>query len=113
MWAPPPTCRPSRSKGRPLDARSDVFSFGAVLYEILAAGARSPESHRRVLSAVLRDDPPRSHTPVRSRDRAPMPGEAPGHRFQTMPEVKAALEDCVGRRPRDPRASIAVLPFAT
>ena len=34
--ARPRTCRPNRRKGKPLDARSDVFSLGAVLYEMLS-----------------------------------------------------------------------------
>ena len=33
--APSRTCRPSRRLARPVDARSDVFSFGVVLYEVL------------------------------------------------------------------------------
>src|SRR5881396_3224544 len=49
---------PEQAEGKPLDPRSDVFSFGAVLYEILS-GSRAFEgsSTVQVLSAVLRDDP--------------------------------------------------------
>jgi len=49
---------PEQAAARPLDARSDVFSFGAVLYELLAGTrAFSGDSVAQILSAVLRDDP--------------------------------------------------------
>ena len=50
---------PEQAQGQPIDVRSEVFSFGAVLYELLA-GRRAFEgaSTAAVLSAVLRDEPP-------------------------------------------------------
>ena len=49
---------PEQAQGKPLDARSDMFSFGAVLYELLAGTrAFAGDSTAEVLSAVLRDDP--------------------------------------------------------
>jgi formylglycine-generating enzyme required for sulfatase activity/dienelactone hydrolase len=49
---------PEQAEGKPIDARSDVFSFGSVLYEMLA-GRRAFEgqSSAALLSAVMRDDP--------------------------------------------------------
>jgi Tol biopolymer transport system component len=49
---------PEQAEGKPVDARSDMFSFGCVLHEMLtgkrAFQGNSPAS---VLSAVLRDEP--------------------------------------------------------
>src|SRR5277367_5064017 len=49
---------PEQAEGKSLDARSDVFSFGSVFYEMLS-GKRAFEgqSSAAMLSAVLRDDP--------------------------------------------------------
>ena len=49
---------PEQAEGKPTDARSDIFSFGSVLYEMLT-GRRAFEgrSSAAVLSAVIRDDP--------------------------------------------------------
>jgi cephalosporin-C deacetylase-like acetyl esterase len=49
---------PEQAEGRAVDARSDVFSFGAVLYEMLT-GKRAFEAQSTVgrLAAVIRDDP--------------------------------------------------------
>jgi serine/threonine protein kinase/dienelactone hydrolase len=49
---------PEQAEGKPVDARSDIFSFGSVLYEMLA-GKRAFEGPSAVglLAAVMRDDP--------------------------------------------------------
>jgi len=50
---------PEQLKGRPVDHRSDIFSFGAILYEMLS-GRRAfhGDSPAETMSAILREDPP-------------------------------------------------------
>jgi serine/threonine protein kinase/Tfp pilus assembly protein PilF len=75
---------PEQVRGEPADARSDIFSFGVVLYEMLAG--RSPfarPSGAETISAILTEDP---------RDLASADGVAPGfdrvvrHCFEKDPE---------------------------
>jgi len=49
---------PEQAEGKPTDARSDIFSFGSLLYEMLA-GKRAFEGQSSValITAVMRDDP--------------------------------------------------------
>src|SRR5450432_878862 len=49
---------PEQAEGKPIDARSDIFSFGSVFYEMLTGKkAFAGESSAALLSSVLRDDP--------------------------------------------------------
>src|SRR6266536_1121573 len=49
---------PEQVRGRPADARSDIFSFGAILYEMLS-GKRAfhRETAADTMSAILREEP--------------------------------------------------------
>jgi serine/threonine-protein kinase len=104
---------PEQAQGKPLDARSDVFSFGAVLYELLAGKrAFAGDSIAEVLSAVLRDDPRPLDAPDElQRIVARCLAKEPGQRFQTMHELNQALQRVTLQR-GDVHVSIAVLPFA-
>jgi len=91
---------PEQAEGRLIDSRSDVFSFGSLLYE-LETGRRAfdGDSKVSVLAAIVQKQP----TPLA--ELAPeTPSEldrivgrclrkAPGRRFQHMGDVKVALED--------------------
>ncbi len=96
---------PEQAEGKALDARSDIFSFGAVLYELLA-GRRAFES----LAAVLRDDPAPLDSPALEVVTKCLKKHPP-ERYQSMTEVRAALES-VAAKGAGQQPSIAVLPFA-
>jgi TolB-like protein/predicted Ser/Thr protein kinase len=103
---------PEQAAAKPLDARSDVFSFGAVLYELLAGTrAFTGDSTAQILSAVLRDDPrPLEAPPAVQQIVKRCLAKDPDRRFQTMADVRHALHHLtVGTA--DATASIAVLPF--
>src|SRR5580765_4105466 len=103
---------PEQVEGKPLDARSDIFSFGATLYEMLSGRrAFSGDSAAQVVSAVLRDDPPAlglSHALEQVVRRCLAKQRL--QRFASMQEVKAALEGLSGSA-GVVIPSIAVLPF--
>lgn len=122
---------PEQAESRQIDARSDIFSFGAVLYEMVTGQRAFPgNSALSTMAAILRDNPvpPSRLTPTvtvelerfiqrcleKDRDR----------RFQSMGEVRRALEQFGSNAPVSTglssalltplpcAASIAVLPFA-
>ena len=77
---------PEQAEGKPLDARTDVFSLGIVLYEMLC-GQRpfKGDSHISTLAAILRETP---ETPRRARPEIP-------------PELEQIVLRCLEKRPED------------
>jgi len=103
---------PEQAQGKPLDARSDLFSFGAVLYEMLS-GARAFDgpSLADVLSAILRDEPRPLNAPASLVDVvARSLRKSPADRFATAGELRVALLQMTPLAA--PTPSIVVLPFA-
>ena len=85
---------PEQAEGKPVDARSDVFSFGAVFYEMLAgAKAFDGDSSAALLAAVMRDDP----KPVSELKR-----DVPA-------ELRDIVARCLKKKPADRYASGAEL----
>jgi serine/threonine-protein kinase len=89
---------PEQAEGKKVDARSDIFSFGAVLYEMLTGrSAFSGTSAISTLSAVLRDNvqPIVELTygvpPALERIVLRCLQKDPAQRFQSAQELQAAL----------------------
>jgi len=104
---------PEQVQGQSVDARSDVFSFGVVLYEMLSGKqAFAGGTVLDVLNAVVHDDPrPLETTPEVQSVVMRCLNKEPAKRFQSMAEVKDALTRVQIHKPRR-QPSIAVLPFA-
>ena len=87
---------PEQAQGRPVDHRSDIFSFGAILYE--AAARKAPFASRsdpEVLHRIVHEEPaPPSGIP-RELDRliARAMTKDPEQRIQSMKDVALELRD--------------------
>jgi Tol biopolymer transport system component len=106
---------PEQAEGLPLDPRSDIFSFGAVLYEMVT-GQRAFQGNSKmsVLTSILRDDPqplgekvtnvPRQLETIVNRCLR----KDPARRYQSFAEARLALlelqEESESGKLRSPRS---------
>ncbi len=94
---------PEQVRGKAADARSDIFSFGAILYEMLS-GKRAfhGDSAADTMSAILREDPPdlsvtnQSISPGLDRIVRHCLEKNPEQRFHSAHDVAFALETLSG-----------------
>ena len=91
---------PEQAEGRPVDHRADIFSFGAVLYEMLAGRrAFQKESTVSTLAAILTSEPPpladatSDLPPELARIVGRCLRKAPEKRWQSIADVRIALEE--------------------
>ena len=105
---------PERLEGNPTDERSDIFSFGLVLYELLGGRkAFGGPTAASTMGAILHKDPaPLDAPPQLERIVMRALRKAPADRFQTISEMKAALAAVQAAGAAVHAQSIAVLPFA-
>jgi WD40 repeat protein len=90
---------PEQVRGKPADARSDIFSFGAILYEMLSGNrAFRGDSAADTMSAILKEDPPdlsvtnQNVSPGLDRIVRHCLEKSPERRFHSAHDVAFALE---------------------
>jgi len=94
---------PEQVKAKPADARSDIFAFGAILYEMLA-GQRAfrGDSAGETMAAILKEDPPdlsdtnQSVSPGLDRIVRHCLEKNPERRFQSASDIAFDLETLSG-----------------
>ena len=106
---------PEQADGKKVDARSDIFSFGSVLYEMVTGQrAFAGGSKMSSLAAVLHKEPqPASQSaadipPELDRIIARSMKKDPARRWQSMADVKVALDEL-----RDEMESSSIEPSRT
>ncbi len=94
---------PEQIKGQPIDHRTDIFSFGAMLFEMLS-GARAfkRDTSAETIVAILTQEPPeltgsgRNIAPAFDHVVRHCLEKDPGNRFQSAKDVSFALGEASG-----------------
>ncbi len=100
VFGTPSYMSPEQAEGKPLDQRSDIFSFGVVMYEAIT-GERpfKGDSYASIISNLLKTEPVsvselRAETPyLLTRLISRCLSKSRQERFQSMSEVRAILEE--------------------
>jgi serine/threonine protein kinase/Tol biopolymer transport system component len=116
---------PEQLRGKPVDHRSDIFSFGAICYEMITGGrAFRGETEVDTMTAVLLEEPPAARL-----DGAAIPSayqeivrhcleKEPEDRFQSAKDLVFALQTMSGSgplaatRPPSKQTKTRMLPWA-
>ena len=100
---------PEQVRGEHVDARADLFAFGAVFYEMLT-GQRAfrRDTAAETMTAILRDEPPEltqqraDLSPALDRIVRHCLEKDPSQRFQSARDIAFALESLSGSSPTQP-----------
>jgi serine/threonine protein kinase len=88
---------PEQIRSQPVDARTDIFAFGAVLYELLTGRrAFQRDTPAETMTAILREDPPELQS-----DASPIP-----------PGLRRIVDRCLAKSPSGRFKSADDLAFA-
>jgi serine/threonine protein kinase/Tol biopolymer transport system component len=88
---------PEQVRGEPVDHRADIFSFGAVLYEMLSGHrAFQRDTSVETLNAILREDPPALDV----------------EKLRVAPGLERIVHHCLEKKPADRFQSARDLTFA-
>jgi eukaryotic-like serine/threonine-protein kinase len=112
VLATPPYGAPEQLAGRPVDARADIFAFGAVAYEMITGRRAFPgDTAEQVVASVMRDQAP----PIRdlvpavpetlARALARCLAKEPDERWQTANDLLFELRSLATARQSDSAAS--------
>jgi eukaryotic-like serine/threonine-protein kinase len=107
---------PEQIKGKPADPRSDIFAFGAILYEMLAGRrAFQADSAGETMAAILKEEPPdlsvtnQSISPGLERIVRHCIEKNPERRFQSAHDLAFDLESISGTSGLSAPAATAAL----
>jgi serine/threonine protein kinase/dipeptidyl aminopeptidase/acylaminoacyl peptidase len=111
---------PEQVRGEPTDARSDIFSFGAVLYEMLTGKrAFKRDTSAETMTAILREEPAELSTTewhgtaAWERIISRCLEKLPARRFQSASDLAFAIESLSGSSVSAPSQSGAHAQIAT